>query len=295
MTMMKILRRGVALCMALALVVVPGVLSTADQIATGKTADKPSGAEDCMIAAWDTVNKTVDAEGRTVVDYLKGDALIRREIYVADGKIEVWIVGADGQTLELSGTIDPIPSTSDRTATKYVDEKGFTVVDTFENGFLYSRETFDPTTGEHVYTIYDKDGNPYDSKTWNDGSTAVDPNAAYDKVDTYPTEDGQGKIADFYKDGTLVRREFYFPDRMEVYVLDANGNLVLDESQSQVFPTAAPQPWDDATKSIDKDGNTVVDYLKDGLVIRREVYKTGGGMEVYELDAAGNLILTVTD
>jgi len=354
---MKILRRTVATCMTLALLIVPGVLSGADSGLAGKAGDSKNGAEGCMIAPWDRIDKSVDADGRPIVEYFRAGTLVRRDVSLADGRIEVWIVAADGKTLELSSTFDA-PVASDPSTTKYVDEQGRTVVDTYENGFLHTREIIDFDTGEHFITVFDKDGNPIDGKTWTEPSTPVDPNPAYDKVDTYASEDGQSKFADFYKDGTLVRREIYYPDRLEVYVLDAAGNLALDETQGQVYPTATPLPWDDAKKYLDKDGNTVCEYLKDGVtirreiyfadrvevyvrddagnlvlepkesqvyptaapqawndsakyldkdgntivdslkdgvVVRREIYKNGGGMEVYELDASGTLVLTVTD
>ena len=291
---LKILRRSIALCMAVALLLVPGVATNAGLDQAGATSEKDNGktADPAYgFAAFDKVDKYVNKEGQTVIDYLKGDVLIKREIYVGN-VIEVYLVDADGVTLTHTGTIDQ--TQPPQTSTKYQDEQGRTIVDTFDGDLLVMREVYDPTTGEHVVTPYDKDGNPLESKTWTDAPAEPDPNAAYDDVKTYPDETGNNKIADFIKAGVVVRREIYYPDRMEVYVLSPEGQLVLDETQSQVNPTSAPMPWDDATKYQDKDGNTVCDYLKNGNVIQREIYKKDGSVEVYVLDASGNLVLQGT-
>ena len=288
---MKIIRRSIALCMAVALLLVPGVATNAGLDQAGATSEKDNGktADPAYsFAAFDKVDKYVDKEGRTVIDYLKGDVLIKREIYIGN-VIEVYLAEADGVTLTHTGTIDQtqVPQTS----TKYQDEQGRTIVDTFDGDLLVMREVYDPTTGEHVVTVYDKDGNPLESKTWTDAPSEPDPYAAYDDVKTYPDETGNNKIADFIKDGVVVRREIYYPERMEVYVLSPEGQLVLDGAQSYVYPTPEPMPWDDATKYQDKDGNTVCDYLKDGNVIQREIYFKDGSVEFYGLDENGALVL----
>ncbi len=288
----KILRRILPALMVLALVVVPGIPGLADsnganggrdnQETSGKAGDQPA------FAAFDRVQESVDENGNKVVDYLKGDAIIRREVYV-DGVIEVYIASADGTTLERSGTIRPdAPTPYDGAVQKYQDEQGRTIVDTYESGALVQREVYDPATGEHVVTVY-QDGKPVDSKSWKD---EPQPTPFYDRTDSYPSEDGTAKIVDCFKDDAVVRREIYWPDRMEVYVRTPEGQLVLDESQSQVYPSPEPQPWNEEKKYVDDKGNTVLDFLKDGIVIRREVYDPSGNVSIYELDREGNLVLT---
>ncbi len=290
----KILRRSIALCMAVALLLVPGVATNAGFDQTGAMSEKDNGktADPAYgFAAFDKVDKYVNKEGQTVIDYLKGDVLIKREIYVGN-VIEVYLVDADGVTLTHTGTIDQ--TQPPQTSTKYQDEQGRTIVDTFDGDLLVMREVYDPTTGVHVVTPYDKDGNPLESKTWTDAPVEPDPNTAYDDVKTYPDETGNNKIADFIKDGVVVRREIYYPERMEVYVLSPEGQLVLDETQSQVYPTPEPLPWDDAKKYQDAKDNTVCDYLKDGIVIQREIYYKDGSVQFFGLDENGELVLQGT-
>jgi len=87
----------------------------------------------------------------------------------------------------------------------------------------------------------------------------------YDSTNSYPSEDGQSKIVDFLKDKVVVRREIYMPDRLEVYVLDADGNLVLDPKQTQVYPTSGPQPTGDPT-APDQTVTTAPDPTGDATV-----------------------------
>ena len=63
----------------------------------------PDVTIDPGFAAFDTVRETVNEDGQKVIDYLRGETHIRREVYLTEG-IAVYLVMDDGK-LEQTGLI----------------------------------------------------------------------------------------------------------------------------------------------------------------------------------------------
>ncbi len=184
-----------------------------------------------------------------------------------------------------SGWIDTDPAVSYE---KYQDEAGRTIYEEYYDGFLVFREVYDPATGEHVLMKYDKDGNVVDEVRYFDGETSEPEPLPWDDARKFQDEN-DNTVVEYLKDGVVIRKEIYYADRVEVFVLDGEGNLVQAPDEGYVIPEPEPAPYDDARKFQDENDNTVVEYLRDGIVVRKEIYRPDGSFEVYELDEAGNL------
>ncbi len=288
------LRRWAAFGLALALLAGMGAATFAGQDDPLKEVP-PATAGSGMDFTYDRAASDLDADGNKISEFFKDDVLVRREVYRAD-RVDVYVPdGADGLVLDPDQSrvypTDP-PSPYDA-YDKYQAADGRTVCDALKDGVVMRREIYAAWGSVEVY-LADADGNlvldPLQSKILpSPEPQAVDPNAVV-PVGKYMDADGN-TVCDFAKGDVVVRREIHRSDRMDVYVADADGNLVLSEAESRVYPTPEPPFFDDAVKYQNAYNDTIVDYSMKGVLVKREVYLAAGGMRTYLPDADGTLVL----
>ena len=189
----------------------------------------PDVTIDPGFAAFDTVRESLNEAGQKVIDYLRGEKLVRREVYRVDG-IAVFLAMDDNGKLEQTGLIpynaQDLPL--NEKVVEYKNDDGLLVSDYFLNDLLHTRKVYDPVTGAGTVTTYDKDGKVYSEEKFEDKPSdpgMTDP-ASKEEANKYLDKDGN-TVVDLSRDGVVVRREIHYADRYELYEINRDGKLEL--------------------------------------------------------------------